>query len=72
MGGTREKSQVDLSTGSAWRKSSASGEDSNNCVEVAGVDLVTLVRDSKFRTDVLMFRPGEWRRFLNAVPRLSP
>jgi hypothetical protein len=50
-------------TGATWRKSSYSGGNGGNCVEVAS-DLpgVVAVRDSKDRGGpVLIFTPDEWR-----------
>ncbi|UKD59374.1 MULTISPECIES: DUF397 domain-containing protein [Amycolatopsis] len=55
----------------AWRKPSACGPNSGNCVEVnlAGDGLVG-VRDSKIGdSPVLVFDRGEWARFTEAVRR---
>jgi hypothetical protein len=52
-------------TGATWRKSSHSGGNGGNCVEVAS-DLPGLiaVRDSKDRGGpVLVFTADEWRAF---------
>jgi hypothetical protein len=53
-----------------WRKSSYSGGNGGNCVEVgapAGVDRV-LVRDTKDRQGpVLAFSPLAWRQFAERV-----
>jgi hypothetical protein len=58
-------SAPDLSQ-AAWRKSSYSG--ANGCVEVAVVDRMIAVRDSKDRGGpVLVFRPDEWSAFLGGV-----
>jgi len=53
----------------AWRKSSRSGPDQPNCVEVAFVDHdAVLVRDSKDPDGaVLTFTRGEWIAFLGGV-----
>ncbi|MGW4399097.1 DUF397 domain-containing protein [Amycolatopsis nivea] len=56
----------------AWRKPSACGPNSGNCVEVnlAEHGLVG-VRDSKIGSSspVLVFDRGEWTRFVEAVRR---
>lgn len=55
----------------AWRKPSACGPNSGNCVEVnlAAHGLVG-VRDSKIGSSpVLVFDRGEWARFVEAVRR---
>jgi Domain of unknown function (DUF397) len=58
-------SAPDLSQ-AAWRKSSHSGV--NGCVEVAKVDHMIAVRDSKDRGGpVLLFRPDEWSAFLGGI-----
>lgn len=51
--------------GAVWRKSSYSGNNGGDCVEVAGNLLdVVAVRDSKDPGGpVLVFSPGEWRTF---------
>jgi len=52
-----------------WRKSSYSGSNGGNCVEVAdNVPGVVAVRDSK-KPDgpVLAFSPDEWRAFTAAI-----
>lgn len=59
---------MDLS-GAQWRKSTWSGGDGGECVEVAG-DLpgAVAVRDSKNpHGPVLIFAPGEWKSFLGGV-----
>ena len=61
---------IDLS-GAVWRKSSRSGGNGGNCVEVAtGPAGVVAVRDS---TDpagpVLTVPAAAWRAFLAALPR---
>jgi hypothetical protein len=48
----------------AWRKSSYSGNDGGNCVEVAASGLV-LVRDTKDRAGaVLPLSAAAWRTFI--------
>jgi hypothetical protein len=58
----------DLS-GAIWRKSTRSGGNGGDCVEVA-VNLpdVVAVRDSKDRDGgTLTFTPGDWRDFVAGV-----
>jgi hypothetical protein len=52
-----------------WKKSSRSnGNGGNNCVEVAILDTVVAVRDSKDQSGpALMFNPAEWAEFVNAA-----
>jgi hypothetical protein len=52
-----------------WKKSSRSnGSGGNNCVEVAFLDTVVAVRDSKDQSGpALMFNPAEWAEFVNAA-----
>jgi hypothetical protein len=52
-----------------WRKSSYSGTQGGNCVEVARATAdVVAVRDSKDREGPrLAFGPGQWRRFAAGV-----
>jgi hypothetical protein len=52
-----------------WRKSSHSGSNGGNCVEVAALPNHSLaVRDSKDPDGpVLTFTPAEWRTFTSAV-----
>ena len=61
----RDLTPADLS-GAAWRKSSHSGNNGGNCVEVAmNLHGVVAVRDSKNPTGpILTFTPDEWRTFL--------
>ena len=49
-----------------WKKSSRSnGNGGNNCVEVAALDTVVAVRDSKNRTGpALVFDPAAWTNFV--------
>jgi hypothetical protein len=60
-------------TGAAWRKSSYSGNDGGNCVEVArNLPGVAAVRDSKDpHGPVLVVTPEEWRAFADTV-KLGP
>lgn len=59
---------VDLST-AAWKKSSHSGNNGGECVEVAtNITGVVAVRDSKNPTGaVLTFTPEQWRAFLTQI-----
>jgi Domain of unknown function (DUF397) len=53
-----------------WRKSSYSGGQGGNCVEVADHAGRILVRDTKNRVGtVLRFGPAAWRRFADQVRR---
>ncbi|GAA4099463.1 DUF397 domain-containing protein [Actinomadura miaoliensis] len=60
-----------MSTTSAdlrWRKSSRSGHDGGQCVEVANASTAIAVRDSKDPDGPkLAFAAGEWRAFMLAV-----
>jgi hypothetical protein len=55
--------------GPEWRKSSYSGNNGGNCVEVASnLPGVVAVRDSKDREGpVLLFTSDEWRAFVDAI-----
>jgi Domain of unknown function (DUF397) len=54
-----------------WRKSSYSGGQGGNCVEVADHAGRVLVRDTKSCTGaVLQFAPDAWRRFADRVKAL--
>jgi hypothetical protein len=55
----------------AWRKSSYSGANGGNCVEVASPEGAIAVRDSKDGKDgpVLRFTPAAWRSFSEQVKR---
>lgn len=56
--------RIDL-TGAAWRKSTRSGQYSDNCVEVALVGGAVAMRDSKDRSGpVLVFTTAEWQAFV--------
>ena len=53
-----------------WRKSSYSGDNSGNCVEVADQGNRVLVRDTKNRVGAMLrFTPDAWRRFAEQVKR---
>jgi hypothetical protein len=55
---------VDLSA-AVWRKSSRSGPNCDNCVEVANVPAAIAVRDSKNPTGpVLIFSTDDWESFV--------
>ncbi|MEV0723818.1 DUF397 domain-containing protein [Micromonospora purpureochromogenes] len=67
-------------TGAVWRKSSRSGGNGGNCVEVAdNLPGIVAVRDSKHqRGPVLVFNPASWASFVaacmyggNRGPRLT-
>ncbi|MEW2445507.1 DUF397 domain-containing protein [Micromonospora marina] len=61
---------MDLS-GARWRKSTRSGGNGGNCVEVAGnLSGVVGVRDSKDPAGpVLTFTPAAWTRFVTSIRR---
>jgi Domain of unknown function (DUF397) len=52
-----------------WKKSSRSnGNGGNNCVEVAVLDTVVAVRDSKNPSGpALIFNPATWTEFVNST-----
>jgi hypothetical protein len=51
-----------------WRKSSYSGSNSGNCIEVADNDSRVIVRDTTDKTGpTLRFSADAWRRLLNQV-----
>jgi Domain of unknown function (DUF397) len=55
-------------SGAVWHKSSRSGGNGGNCVEVATFDTAVAVRDSKASDgDVLVFGRAEWATFLTAA-----
>jgi hypothetical protein len=60
-----------MTSNERWRKSSYSGGQGGNCVEVADHGNRVLVRDTKQdRTGpVLRFSPAAWRRFADQVKR---
>jgi Domain of unknown function (DUF397) len=59
--------RVDLSR-ARWRKSSVSGPNCDNCVEVAFVDGAIAVRDSKNpQGPALIFTQAEWDAFVGGA-----
>lgn len=55
-------------TGAPWRKSTRSGGQGGNCVEVAVIDHKVKVRHSKDPNGpVLTFTPNEWQAFIAGV-----
>jgi hypothetical protein len=51
-----------------WHKSSRSGSNGGNCVEVANLDSAVAVRDSKAPDNgTLVFDRAQWATFLNAT-----
>jgi hypothetical protein len=51
-----------------WRKSSYSGNNGGNCIEVATAGLVVAVRDSKSPdSPALPFTRERWQAFTNSV-----
>ncbi|WP_410814480.1 DUF397 domain-containing protein [Micromonospora sp. 067-2] len=60
-------------TDARWRKSTKSGTNGGNCVEVAdNLPGVVLVRDTKDRNGgTLTFGPAAWRAFLAEFPERS-
>jgi len=56
-------------TGAVWRKSSYSGNNGGNCVEVArNMPEIVAVRDSKDpQGPGLVFTPDQWQAFAAAV-----
>jgi hypothetical protein len=55
-------------TSATWRKSSYSGNNGGNCVEVAVGARHIAIRDSKDpRGPVLTFDPKDWQRFADRV-----
>ena len=52
-------------TGAAWRKSSYSGNDGGNCVELASLPAAIAVRDSRDpHGPVLLFTTESWQAFM--------
>lgn len=64
-------SKPDLRLASAgWRTSSLTGGNSDNCVEVAPIEDMVAVRDSKDRQGPALFVPRDgWHAFLAAARR---
>ncbi|MEO3779221.1 DUF397 domain-containing protein [Micromonospora sp. B11E3] len=64
---------MDLS-GARWRKSTKSGNNQGDCVEVAdNLPGVVLVRDSKDRDGgTLTFTPASWRGFVDLAKEVGP
>ena len=57
---------TDEPTGLSWYKSSYSGPEGGECVEVATASATVHVRDSKDRQGpVLRFSPAEWSAFVS-------
>jgi hypothetical protein len=56
-------------TGAIWHKSTRSGGNGGDCVEVAGnLPGIVAVRDTKDRDGgTLVFGPAEWRAFVEGV-----
>jgi hypothetical protein len=55
-------------TRAAWRKSTYSGNNGGNCVEVADIRDSVAVRDSKApASPALAFTPEHWRAFTRRV-----
>jgi hypothetical protein len=63
---------MDMS-GAVWRKSSYSGANGGNCVEVAAATRTVAVRDSKDPAGPLLaFGPHAWERFTSQVKADAP
>lgn len=55
-------------TVTTWRKSTYSGSNASNCVEVATSATTILIRDTKNRAGVVLsFAPAAWHRFAASV-----
>ena len=51
-----------------WRKSTYSGSNGGDCVEVGGSGRAVMVRDTKERSGaVLRFGPDAWQRFAATI-----
>ncbi|WP_432025301.1 DUF397 domain-containing protein [Streptomyces sp. 1222.5] len=59
-------SKADLAR-AQWRKSSYSGSNGGECVEVAHLVPHTAVRDSKAPAHTLLFPPTAWSAFVESV-----
>jgi Domain of unknown function (DUF397) len=61
---------MDYLDGLTWRKSSYSGSNGGNCIEVAAATRAVAVRDSKDpHGPVLAFGSRDWQRFADQVRR---
>lgn len=57
-----------METADSWRKSSYSGANGGECVEVAATADTVLVRDTRDRNgNVLSVPPSAWRAFVSAL-----
>ena len=57
-----------METADSWRKSSYSGANGGECVEVATTASTVMVRDAKDRNgNVLSVPPSAWRAFVSAL-----
>ncbi|MFD3647666.1 DUF397 domain-containing protein [Streptomyces cyaneofuscatus] len=66
--GSSRRSVADASTLTGWFKSSYSGGDQGECLEVARGYATVPVRDSKTpASPALAFSPQGWTRFVSAV-----
>ncbi|MGK5496943.1 DUF397 domain-containing protein [Streptomyces sp. URMC 125] len=64
--------QVTGTSGPVWRKSSYSGGDGGNCVEVAAGPGAVRVRDSKDREGgALAFPPAAWSAFVGLAAKAA-
>jgi hypothetical protein len=63
-----EHSQESPVPNTVWRKSTASGDDGNGCVEIALKPDLVLVRDSKHAPGPrLRFTPSAWTGFIGSL-----
>ena len=59
---------MDQLDGRTWRKSSYSGSNGGNCIEVAATAGTVAVRDSKdLAGHILAFGPRDWQRFADQL-----
>ncbi|MFD5201336.1 DUF397 domain-containing protein [Streptomyces sp. NPDC058375] len=66
--GTSRRSVADASTLTGWYKSSYSGGDQGECLEVARGHATVPVRDSKAADGpAVVFSPGGWSSFVTAI-----
>ena len=55
-------------TSADWRKSSYSGANGGNCVEVGNADTTIVVRDTKDRRGLVLSVPADaWREFTSTL-----